>query len=193
MNKYLRIATIVSIVTTLTGCAAAVIGGGAAGVGVAHDRRTTGTFIEDKEIYVRSINYRNADEEISKNSDIEITAYNMQVLLTGQSQSQELVARLQQKIETIPRVRKVINEVSIGAQTTLSENASDTYLTGHVKIALFDVEIEGFDPSRIKVTSSLGTVYLMGIVSRAEGDAATEVVRFVSGVKRVVKLFEYND
>jgi osmotically-inducible protein OsmY len=53
------------------------------------------------------------------------------------------------------------------------------------------VGIEGFDPTRVEVTSSQGSVYLMGLLTQPEADAVTEKVRFVSGVKRVVKLFEY--
>ena len=34
-------------------------------------------------------------------------------------------------------------------------------------------------------------VFLMGLVSPEEGDAAAEQVRYVPGVQRVVKLFEY--
>jgi osmotically-inducible protein OsmY len=60
-----------------------------------------------------------------------------------------------------------------------------------VKFALLDVGIEGFDPTRVEVTSSQGSVYLMGLLTPTEADAVTEKVRFVSGVKRVVKLFEY--
>lgn len=193
MNKSLRIASILLAASLLGGCAAAVVGGAATGVAVGHDRRTTGTFIEDKEILIRAMSMRSDDSEITQNSDIDITVYNMQVLLTGQAQSVALVERLKGQIETIPRVRRVINEVGIGAQATVGENTSDAYLTARVKVALFDVKIDGFNTTRVKVTTSQGTVYLMGLLSREEADAATEVVRYVSGVKRVVKLFEYVD
>jgi osmotically-inducible protein OsmY len=87
----------------------------------------------------------------------------------------------------------VFNEVAIGAESTWGEATADAYLTTKVKLALFDVQIEGFDPTRVKVTSSQGSVYLMGLLTPTEADAVTEKTRFVSGVKRVVKLFEYID
>jgi len=175
----------------LGGCTAAVVGGVAAGGAVVHDRRTTGTIIEDKEILIKAMQMRQADEDLKQRSNINIDVYNLQVLLTGQAENAELVNRLQQQIATIPRVRKVYNEVLIGAEGTWGEATSDAYITTKVKLAIFDAGIEGFDPLRVKVVTSSGTVYLMGLLSSAEADTVTEKVRFVSGVKRVVRLFEY--
>ena len=71
---------------------------------------------------------------------------------------------------------------------------NNSWLTAKVNTALMTKNpVEGFDTSRIKVISSDHTVYLMGIVSRAEGDAAAEVARNVGGVEKVVKVFSYSD
>lgn len=190
MPHLLRPLIVLLIAGILGGCAAAVVGGAAAG-GIAHDRRTTGTIIEDKEILVRAMRMRSADDELTQRSNISIDTYNLQVLLTGQAEDAELVRRFQEQVATIPRVRKVFNEVQIGAEGTWGDATADAYLTSKVKLSIFDVGIEGFDPLRVKVVSSLGTVYLMGLLSNAEADAVTERVRRVSGVKRVVRLFEY--
>jgi len=178
----------------LSGCAAVVVGGAAATTAtVAHDRRTTGTFVEDQEIFLRALSMYNGDEELGRKSKISISVYGMQVLLIGQAENMEIVESFRQRVATIPRVRTVFNEVAVGAESTFSESTSDAYLTARVKVALFDVRIKGFDPTRVKVSSSLGSVYLMGLLTPTEADAVTEKVRFVSGVKRVVKLFEYLD
>lgn len=181
------------LATSLSGCGAVVVGGALTTAKVAHDRRTTGSFIEDQEIWLRAVGIRNEDEELQRLSNINVDVFNMQVLLTGEAENAEIVERFRQQVAAIPRVRHVFNEVAIGAESTWGEATADTYLTTKVKLSLFDVEIPGFDPTRVKVTSSQGTVYLMGLVTLAEADAATERVRFVSGVKRVVKLFEYID
>ena len=177
--------------TLLGGCTAVVVGGAAAGAGVAHDRRTTGTVIDDKEILIKAMRLRATDEDLKSRSNIDITVYDLQVLLTGQAESPEVVARFRDQVARIPRVRKVIDEVTIGAEGTWSEATADAYLTSRVKLALFDVGIEGFDPLRVKVVSSQGTVYLMGLLKPAEADRVTEKVRYISGVKKVVRLFEY--
>jgi len=175
----------------LSGCAAVVVGGAATGVAVAHDRRTTGTFVEDQEIFLKAFRIRNSDEDLKRRSNINIEVFNLQVLLTGQAENMDIVEAFRQRVAGIPRVRTVFNEVAEGAESTWSEATADAYLTSKVKVAMFSVKIKGFDPTRVHVTSSQGSVYLMGLLTPTEADAVTEEVRFVSGVKRVVKLFEY--
>ena len=181
------------IASLLSGCAAGVVGAGTTGATVAHDRRTTGTYVEDKAILLKALQMRSQDEVLQKNSNISIEVYNLQILLTGQAVDADIVARFRDKLITIDRVKHVYNEVTVGAEGTWSEAAADTLLTSRVKVELFKVGIQGFDPLRVKVTSSLGTVYLMGLLTPEEADAVVEKVRYISGVKRVVRLFEYID
>ena len=179
------------IASLLSGCAALVVGAGTTGATVAHDRRTTGTYVEDKAILLKALQMRSQDEVLQKNSNISIEVYNLKILLTGQAVDADIVARFRDKLITIDRVKHVYNEVTVGAEGTWSEAAADTLLTSRVKVDLFKVGIQGFDPLRVKVTSSLGTVYLMGLLTPEEADAVVEKVRYISGVKRVVRLFEY--
>lgn len=181
------------ITSLLSGCAAIVVGAGTTGATVAHDRRTTGTYVEDKAILLKALQMRSQDEVLQKNSNISIEVYNLQILLTGQAIDADIVARFRDKLLKIDRVKHVYNEVTVGAEGTWSEAAADTLLTSRVKVELFNVGIQGFDPLRVKVTSSLGTVYLMGLLTPEEADAVVEKVRYISGVKRVVRLFEYID
>jgi len=189
----IRSLAVVMLASLLAGCGAVVVGGVATGAAVAHDRRTTGSFVEDQSILLQALDMRSRDEELQQKANVDITVYNMQVLLTGQAENMAVVERFRDRLLTMPRVRGVFNEVMVGAESTWSEATADAYLTAKVKVALFDVAIDGFDPTRVDVTSSLGTVYLMGLLTPAEADAVTEEVRYVSGVKRVVKLFEYID
>lgn len=175
----------------LSGCAAVVVGGAAAGANVAHDRRTTANFMEDQQIYLKALSIYNEDEALNQVTHIDISVYGKQVLLIGYAQNIEIVNSFSQRVAAIPGVRNVFNEVTVGAAPTLGDGTADSYLTARVKVALFDVKIAGFDPTRVKVSSSQGSVYLMGLLTSTEANAVTEEVRFVSGVKRVVKLFEY--
>lgn len=177
----------------LSGCGAIVVGTAVTGAAVIHDRRTTGSVVEDQEILLRAMHMRESDANLTKRANINIDVYNLQILLTGQAESADLVEAYRKQLLTIPRVHAVYNEVAIGAESTWGEATADAYLTSRVKVALFKVKIDGFDPTRVNVTSSLGTVYLMGLLTPTEAEAVTDVVRYVSGVKRVVKLFEYLD
>ena len=175
----------------LSGCAAVVVGGAAATANVAHDRRTTANFMEDQQIYLKALSIYNEDEALNQVTHIDISVYAKQVLLIGYAENIEIVNAFSQRVAAIPGVRNVFNEVAVGAAPTLGDGTADSYLTARVKVALFDVKIDDFDPTRVKVSSSQGSVYLMGLLTPTEADAVTEEVRFVSGVKRVVKLFEY--
>lgn len=195
INKsLLGIALLATISATfLTGCATAVVGGVAAGVAVVHDRRSPGVVIDDQAIEVDAMRIKQEHPEISDRSNISVTSYNLVVLLTGQAESSQVVQQYADLISRLPRVRKIHNEVLIGAERTFTETTNDVYLTSRAKLALFNVEVPEFDPTRVKVVTSQGTVYLMGLVTRQEGQAASDQVRFVSGVKHVVKVFEYID
>jgi hypothetical protein len=53
------------------------------------------------------------------------------------------------------------------------------------------VDTEDVFANVYKVVGERGTIYLMGRVTQREAKRATDVVRGVSGVKRVVRVFEY--
>ena len=192
-NFFIVTLLLLTTASLLSGCTAAVVGGVAVGTTVVHDRRSTGVIIDDQEIELKALQIKYDHPEITSRSNISATSYNLVVLLTGQAESADVVSQYANLISRLPRVRKVHNEVTIGAESTFSESTNDAYLTSRAKLALFDVDIPNFDPSRIKVVTSQDTVYLMGLVTQREAEAATDKVRYISGVKHVVKVFEYID
>ncbi|OOZ41859.1 BON domain-containing protein [Solemya pervernicosa gill symbiont] len=180
--------------TLLGGCAEMVVGGAATGVAVVHDRRTTGTVVEDQSIELKALRALLADKSLSSQSHVNFTSYNMMLLITGETPNESMRGRLDQLARKIPKVRRVHNEVAIAAPSSLMTRSSDALITTRVKAGMLQVKhIDGFDPTRVKVVTENGTVFLMGLVSRREADAGTEVARRTGGVQRVVKLFEYLD
>jgi len=190
LARFLPLIFISLILTQLFGCAAVVVTSGAS---VVHDRRSTGIMIDDQEIELNSIKIQTQHDEITSRSNISVTSYNLTVLMTGQAETAEVASQLATLFSRMPRVRKVHNEVMIGAEATMSDYTSDAYLTSRAKVALFDLGIPGFDPTRIKIVTSLETVYLMGLVTRKEADAVSDKVRNVSRVNRGDSDFEYID
>jgi osmotically-inducible protein OsmY len=191
-TKLTAFATCCILIGLLQGCAAAVIGGTAAGVAVAHDRRTAGTFVEDRSIQMKAVNALRADRELWEQVYINVTTYNKAVLLTGQAPSEALRARAEQHVRQIEHVERVHNELTIAAPASLTSRSADTLTTGKVKTSLLGVrDLEGFDATRVKVVTASGTVYLMGLVTREEAEAATDRARQVGGVQRVVRIFDY--
>lgn len=169
--------------TLCQGCAT---GNGAA---VAYDRRTLGTMIDDELIEFKVVDAFRKDPELWKQSHLNATSFNHVVLLTGETPNEDLRTRAVGLVQQIPKVRKVHNEVAIAAPSSILSRSGDTWITGKVKTNLLTAD-QSTD-ARVKVVTENGTVYLMGLVTREEADGATDLARTVSGVQRVVKIFEY--
>lgn len=182
----------VMLLLLLQGCASAVlVGGTATGGSVAHDRRSAGAALDDQIIELKILTQLQQDQELSRNTSVSATSYNYVVLLTGQAERAQYRDRFYRLAGAVPKVKKVIDEVQVGPGTSISESSQDAYLTSKVKLELFSIKIDGFDPSRVKVVTERGSVYLMGLLTAQEANAVVEKVRYVRGVKKVVKVFEY--
>jgi len=178
----------------LSGCAAAVIGTGAAAgttAAVAHDRRTAGTFIEDQSIELKAAKSFYSDKEINDSSHLNVTSYNLVVLITGETPSEDIRNRIVNIVREIPKVTHVYDELTIAAPSSWTSRSSDSLITSKVKTKL--LTLDNFDGTRVKVVTEKGVVYLMGLLTRAESDDATRVAQETGGVQKVVKLFQYVD
>ena len=176
----------------LHGCAPAVIvGGGATGTSVAHDRRSAGASLDDQVIEIKILTNLQQDDELGDHASVSATSYNYVVLLTGQADDAYYRDRFGRMAANVPKVKKVVNEVQIGPAASIGESSSDAYLTAKVKLELFEIDLPDFDPSRVKVVTERGAVYLMGLLTEQEARAVVEKVRYIRGITKVVKVFEY--
>ena len=188
MNKLIQIALVGVALSQLHGCAAVAVGGAAVGTSVALDRRTAGVYVGDQEIELRAM-ARLREAFPQKTDNISATSYNRQVLLTGQVPDETTRARATEVVKAIPDVRTVFNELSLAGATSLTSDATDAGTTGQVKTRLLrDERVPG---TKIKVVTESSVVYLMGLVTQAEANVATEIARTTAGVTKVVTLFEY--
>lgn len=174
---------------SLQGCFPVVAGGVGVGVMMAQDRRTSGAYVEDEAIENKAFDrigkqYRDAVH-------VNVTSFNRNVLISGEVPSETVKEEIGALVSGIENVRNVSNELIISGTSSLTSRSSDSLITSDVKLRF--VQDKRFDADHIKVVTENGTVFLMGIVKRAEADAATEVASTTGGVQRVVKLFEYLD
>lgn len=174
----------------LGGCTQAVVSGAVTGAEVIHDRRNAGTVLEDRELQLKAYHQLAQRDDIRARSDISIDVYDNRVLLTGTAEDAAVAQQFVDIVRGFRGVETVYNEIEHG-EFSISEYANDAYITSKAKVVLFDIEIEEFDPTRVKVVTNHASVYLLGLVTTQEADAIAEKVRYLSGVKRVVKLFEY--
>jgi osmotically-inducible protein OsmY len=181
----LAVATLGS--TLLTGCGALIVGGVVVGSAlVATDRRTTGAQVDDETIEVKSSS--RMMETFGDRVRVNTTSYNRMVLLTGEVPSEADKTTAEQTVARVPNVGSVVNELTVGPPNTFTERSKDTYITTKVKASLVDAK--DLFANSIKVTTHRGVVYLMGRVTEREANRASEVARGVSGVVKVVRVFE---
>ena len=172
----------------LASCAAPLMFGGViGGAMVASDRRSTGIQVEDETIEQRSATAMR--ENFGSKEHINITSYNRQVLITGEVSNDTVRRQVESLVSRVENVRAVVNELVVGPASSVSDRASDVLLVAKVKASMVDTE--DVFANVYKVVGERGTVYLMGRVTQREAKRATDVVRGVSGVKRVVRVFEY--
>jgi osmotically-inducible protein OsmY len=186
-NTRNKLLTLLVLTLGLSACAPVMVGGMVGGAMVASDRRTTGIQMEDEGIEQRSASARR--ENFGDKEHVNFTSYNRQVLMTGEVSSNQVRQQVEQLISRVENVRAVVNELAIGPASSIGDRTSDVLLVAKVKAAM--VDSEDVFANVFKVVAERGTVYLMGRVTQREAQRATDVVRGVSGVKRVVRVFEY--
>ena len=174
------------IAAALGGCAAAIVGGAVVGGMVATDRRTTGAQVDDQNIELRAAN--NLSATFGDRAHLTVTSYNAQVLLTGEVPTAPDKQLAEQIVSRVPSVRAVVNELAVMPNATIEQRSSDSLITAQIKAAMVDTA--DIFANLFKVVTERGTVYMMGRVTRKEADKATETVRGVGGVKRVVRVLE---
>ena len=170
----------------LSACVPLVVGGAALGTLVAVDRRTSGAQLEDEGIELRGAS--RVRDTVGSRARVNITSYNRQVLLTGEVINERDKQAIGEAISRVENVRTVVNELAVTNSPTLVQRSADLLVTGKVKASLVDAK--DLFAGAFKVVTERGTVYLMGRVSQREADRATQITRTISGVQRVVRIFE---
>ena len=163
-----------------------VIGGAAMTALVISDRRTSGTQLEDEGIELRASS--RLRDSVGGSTNISVSSYNRKVLLTGEVTETGARERAQEIVSRVENVQSVINEIAVTPLSTLSQRSADTLITGKVRASLVDAR--DLSANAFRVVTARGTVYLMGRVTAREADRATQIARNVSGVSRVVRIFE---
>jgi len=183
-----RIALLATSTMMLQGCIEALlVGGVATGVVVATDRRQAEVMFADQRIEFSSGS--RIGDAIKGQGHVNVTSYNNTVLLTGEVPTAQVRTEAEKVASEVPQVKSVINELQIAGTSSAASRSNDAYITSKVKGNFLG---NGkFRPTDIKVVTEAGTVFLLGLVTHEEADAATEIARGTAGVQKVVRVFEY--
>jgi osmotically-inducible protein OsmY len=175
-----------ALVPTLTGCIPAAVVGIGAGALMVADRRISETYLADEAIEVRANN--RLGEMFGTATHINVTSYNRMVLLSGECLSQDAKAQAERIVAGVPNVRTISNELLVASASSLTARSNDAYITSKVKARF--VDYNHFAAYHVKVITEAGTVFLMGLVTQEEADAAVDIARTTSGVQKVVRVFD---
>jgi osmotically-inducible protein OsmY len=175
------------LATQLTACFPLIAGGVAGSALVASDRRTNGALVDDQGIEVKAVSQMG-----NKLPDVHInvTSFNRSVLMTGEAPNDQERMQAEMLVRALPSVTRVYNYTVVAAPTTLAQRNNDVWITTKVRGRLMSGS-GNYSSQAIKIVTERGVVYMMGLVTRAEGDAAASVVSQTAGVLKVVTLFEY--
>ncbi len=171
----------------LQGCFGVLAGGLLAGTFAATDRRTLGAQTEDKSIVVKG--EANIPGVVPQGSHVNVTSFNRKVLLSGEVPDEASKAAAEREIKSLPGVEAVYNELAISGSSNFSARSGDALVTSKVLASLVDAK--DLYSSAFKVTTERGIVYMMGRVTEREGKRGADIAAGVSGVQKVVTLYEY--
>ncbi|RHW76691.1 division/outer membrane stress-associated lipid-binding lipoprotein [Colwellia sp. RSH04] len=187
--KQIKLVGIIMLVLTLQGCAVATVVAITAGATMVSDRRSIGNQIDDQTIEFNVHNELAKQKSIIDNTNLHVVSVNGSVLIVGQAPNTYLRDLAIKTVTEVEGVVQIHNQIRISSTTAVTTQTNDIWLTSKVKSALF--ASDKVNVKDIKVVTENGEVFLMGLVSKNEADAAVSVTRNISGVSRVFKAFEY--
>jgi len=189
LNSLLLILLLPALVSCVPLFAVGIGAGAGTGAVMSDDRRTSGMFVEDEVIELKS--GRRIKEQFKDTVHINVTSYNRNVLLTGEAPQDETKQRIETLIMSVDNVRNIVNDIKISENSSLASRSKDSLTTSNVKARF--LHSGQFKFNHIKVITENGIVYLLGMVKRAEAENAAEIASTTSGVLKVIKVFEYLD
>ncbi|MCK9388818.1 MAG: BON domain-containing protein [Sulfuritalea sp.] len=185
-GKIRNLAVLVLCVPVLAGCFGAAAVGVGTGTLVLLDRRNPETFVSDEAMEIRAANRIN--EKYGDKVHVNVTTYNRMILLTGEVPTAAIKADAEKIASGVPNVKSISNELAIAGPAGFGGRGNDSYITSKVKARFVDAD--KFAANHVKVVTEAGVVFLLGLVTQAEANAAVEIARTTGGVQKVVRVFE---
>jgi osmotically-inducible protein OsmY len=185
-NGLMALLLVSGALAALPACAPLIVGGAVGGAMVATDRRTSGMQLEDEGAELRAAS--RISDALGNRGHVNVTSYNLQVLITGEVPTEQDKVLVQQIVSRVDNVKSIVNELGVMANSTLTQRASDSLITGKVKASFVDAP--DLFANAFKVVTERGVTYLMGRVTQREANRATEMARSTSGVQKLVRIFE---
>lgn len=171
----------------LQACFPVVATGMGAGALMIADRRVSEAYVMDEGIELRALGRIN--DRYGDRVHVNVTSYNRNVLITGEAPDAAAKADIEKTVRGVDNVRSVTNELAVAPPTSYTSRSNDAYITSKIKARFVDAN--RFHANHVKVVTEDRVVYLLGLVTKKEADAASEIARTTGDVRKVVRVFEY--
>ncbi|MFM2615148.1 BON domain-containing protein [Vibrio campbellii] len=186
----IRSLVILCAALSMSGCAGLFIAGAATTANIVTDTRTTKEIWQDNNIEFEVAAIGNKAPFKGK-ARVVASSYNGTVVLMGQAPTQDLINEFENKAREVKGVKNIHNQIKQKEPLSVTQISNDSWITTKVKSALLtDSELNGV---KVKVITEDSDVFLFGYVTPEQSERATEIARNISGVKQVVKGFQYGD
>ena len=179
-------AVLLASLASLSACAPLIVGGAVMTGVMVTDRRTTGTQVEDESIEIKVASA--VRQDLGDRVHLNVTSFNRQVLLSGEVRTAADKERAEKLASSQENVNAVVNDLVVMPVSSLTQRSKDVVITGRIKAAFVDAK--DLQVNAVKVVTERGIVYLMGRVTAREAKRATDIARGMSGVTKVVRVFE---
>lgn len=179
-------AVLAAALSSMSACAPLLVGGAVMTGVVATDRRTAGTQLEDEAIEFKVASA--VRKELGERVHLNVTSFSRKVLLSGEARTQADKDQAEKLAQSQENVQSVVNDLAVAMPSSLTQRSKDLVITGQVKAAFIDAK--DLQVNAFKVVTESGKVYLMGRVTSREAKRATDIVRGISGVTKVVRVFD---
>lgn len=185
---------LLSLSLSLQGCVFVVgAAAGAAAIAAVYDHRPIEDTIHDTKTANKIVDRIRKNRPLRDECHIDVTVFNNVVLLTGQAPKPEWRDQAEEIVKSVDESAKIYNQITLQGPTSSLTRTSDGWITTKIKSQMLAMEDLKTNSSSIKVVTENGVVYLMGIVTQEQGDIAVDIARHVSGVQKVIKIFQYKN
>lgn len=124
-------------------------------------------------------------------AQLDLVVFNGRVFLLGSVFQETHKKLIEDMVSDFRHVKSVHNELHVGALRDRRVASSDARIRTQVRLALLGDPRTRAEDFQIHIHK--GAVYLIGLVPRAVGDAAADLIKYIPNVEQVVIMLEYLD
>ena len=155
--------------------------------GVPMTERTIPQRLLDRSIeHTVKINVYGLQENLQQTSRMSIDSFNSTVLLTGEVPTEAVKEEISKVVGSMPDVRQVYNELTVGASKGYSQTVHDGYITS--KLMAKTATANGVKASQIKAVTNNGVVYIMGRMTPTQQSHLIDIANSTVGITELVLL-----